>query len=33
MTTMQLSEIRRRYEAGENDHIIAKAMGYSVMTI
>lgn len=33
MTTMQLSEIRRRHEAGENDHIIAEAIGYSVMTI
>ena len=33
MTAMQLSEIRRRHEAGENDHIIAEAMGYSVMTI
>jgi len=30
---MQLAEIRRRHEAGENDHIIAEAMGYSVTTI
>lgn len=33
MTTKQIEEIRRRHEAGENDHIIAEAIGYSVMTI